>query len=236
MIPDMRGWLLGAVGTVAILVPSVGFAQAAEEVPAISVAYNAALVSDYRFRGISYTSRHPAVQVGADLAFRSGWFVGTWTTNVSDYGGSNVEVDLYGGYAGSLAGFAYSGTVYTYVYPGGTDTDYFELQSTVARTVGPVTATLTLAYTPDQWNTDRDNFYAAIGTDVALGRTPFTASFSLGRENGSYDHKWDWSAGLTCKLDALDISATYVDSNYKGALEAGRNARAGILLSAKASF
>jgi len=232
----MRGRIITFGLTGALALPWVAHAQDVAETPAVTIAYNAALVSDYRFRGISYTSRHAAVQVGADLSFRSGLFLGTWTTNVSDYGGSNQEVDLYGGYAGAVAGFDYSGTFYAYVYPGGTDSDYFELQGTVARSMGPVTTTLTFAYTPDQWNTDRDNFYAAIGADVALGELPLTASFSLGRENGSYDHKWDWSAGLNYKLDALDLSLVYVDSNYKGALEAGRNARAGLVLSARASF
>jgi len=232
----MRGLNISILLAGAMLLPSSAQAVGDAETPAVSIAYNAALVSDYRFRGISYSSRQPAVQVGADLSFRSGWFLGTWTTNTSDYGGSHREVDLYGGYGGTLAGFDYSGTVYAYVYPGGTDTDYFELQGTLARTMGPVTTTLTLAYTPDQWNTDRDNFYASLGADVALGDLPLTASFSFGRENGSYDHKLDWSAGLTYKLDALDISASYVDSNYKGALEAGKNAHAGLLLSAKASF
>lgn len=232
----MRGRIIRILLAGALLLPSAARAQDGAETPAVSIAYNAALVSDYRFRGISYTTRHPAVQVGADLAFCSGLFLGTWTTNVSDYGGSNLEVDLYGGYGGSLAGFDYSATLYTYVYPGGVDTDYFELQGTIARTFGRVTSTLTFAYTPDQWNSDRDNFYAALGADVAMGDWPLTASFSIGRENGSYDHKLDWSAGLTYKLDALDLSASYVDSNYKGPLEAGRNARAGIVLSAKASF
>ncbi|ABQ67845.1 TorF family putative porin [Rhizorhabdus wittichii] len=232
----MRGHIINILLAGALLLPSVARAQDGAETPAVSIAYNAALVSDYRFRGISYTTRHPAVQVGADLTTRSGWFLGTWWTNVSDYGTSNLEIDLYGGYGGSVAGFDYSATLYTYVYPGGVNTDYYELQGTIARTIGPVTSTLTLAYTPNQWNTDRDNLYVALGSDVALGQLPLTASFSVGRENGSYDHKWDWSAGLTYKLDALDLSATYVDSNYKGALEAGKNARAGVVLSAKASF
>lgn len=232
----MRGRIIRILLAGALLLSGTAHAQDGTETPAVSIAYNAALVSDYRFRGISYTSRHPAVQIGADLSFRSGLYLGTWTTNVSDYGGSNIEVDLYGGYGGHVAGFDYTATFYSYVYPNGVDTDYFELQGTIARTFGPVTSTMTFAYTPNQWNTDRDNFYVAAGADVAMGDLPLTASFSLGRENGSYDHKWDWSAGLNYKLDAFDLSATYVDSNYKGALEAGRNARAGIVLSAKASF
>jgi len=123
-----------------------------------------------------------------------------------------------------------------YVYPGGRAVDYVELQSTVAKTVGPVTTTLTLAYTPDQWNTTRDNLYLGLGADVAIGQTPLTASFGIGRENGAYDEKWDWSAGLSWKLDVLEISGSYVDSNYGDPLEAGRNGGAAFVLSVKASF
>jgi len=111
--------------------------------------------------------------------------------------------------------------------------NYVELQSTIARTIGPVTTTLTAAWTPDQGNAV-DDLYLGLGTSLPIG--PFTASASVGRENGGYDHKYDWSAGLSYTLDALEISATYVDSNYKGALEAGRNGRAGVVVSVKAVF
>lgn len=223
------------VGT-ALLLPAAARAQGEAGTPAVSISYNAAIVSDYRFRGISYTNRKPAVQGGADVSFASGWFAGTWLSSIANYGGAHAEVDLYGGYAGDIGGWKYSATVLGYVYPNGRDTDYVELQSTLARTLGPVTTTLTVAYTPDQWNTDRDNLYTSLGADVAILGTPLTASASVGRENGSYDEKWDWSAGLSYQLDKLEISASYIDSNYKGALEAGKNARATALLSVKTTF
>lgn len=232
----MRGQIIQCLTAVAALMPAAGHAQAEEQAPAVAVSFNTALVSDYRFRGISLTNRDLAVQGGVDLAFRSGLFLGAWATNIARYGGSDVELDVYGGYGGEAAGFAWSAGAYAYLYPGGDDVNYVELQSTVARTLGPVTTTLTLAYVPDQWNTTRDNFYAGLGADVAIGTTPLTASFGVGRENGGYDEKWDWSAGLTYKLDVLDISAAYVDSNYKGALEAGHNGGAGAVLSVKATF
>jgi uncharacterized protein (TIGR02001 family) len=232
----MRGTITGALAGAALLFPTAGRSQAREETPAASLSFNAAVVSDYRFRGLSYTNRKPAVQVGADLAFSSGWFLGTWTTNVADTGsGSNMELDLYGGYGGSLAGFDYTATLLTYVYPGGTNSDYYELQGTVAKTMGPLTTTLTVAAYPKQWNTT-SNLYVSLGNDVAIGETPLTFSFSAGRENGNYDEKWDWSAGLTYKLDALDISLTYIDTNYKGPDEGGKQGRATALLSVKASF
>ena len=61
------------------------------------------VLSDYRFRGISLSNRDPAVQGGIDAAFSSGFFVGTWASNIADYGGSKVEVDLYAGYGGPVA-------------------------------------------------------------------------------------------------------------------------------------
>jgi len=210
-------------------------AEEAEAAPS-QLSYNLAIVSDYRFRGLSLTNREPAIQGGVDLALGSGLFIGGWATSIAKYGGSRLEVDAYGGYGGEAVGFTYSAGAYAYIYPGGNDVNYIELQSTFARSFGPLTATVTLAYTPDQWNTTRDNFYAGLGADVAVGDTPLVASFSVGRENGDYDEKWDWSAGLSYTLDVLQISASYVDSNYKGALEAGHNGGAGAVLSVKAAF
>jgi uncharacterized protein (TIGR02001 family) len=230
----MRGmmirWLLGAT----LLVPAVAHAQA-EETPAVSIAYNVGIVSDYHFRGISSSNRKPAVQGGADVSFRSGWFAGIWVSSIAEYGGAHAEADLYGGYAGSIDGWNYSGSVIGYVYPGGRDTDSFELEATLARTIGPATATLTVDWSPKQWNSDA-NLYTNLGAEVAILGTPLTAFASIGRENGSYDEKWDWSAGLSCTIDALEISVSYVDSNYSGALEEGRNGRAAALLSVTATF
>ncbi len=232
----MRGHIITAMAALAALMSTTARAEADTDSPGTQLSYNLALVSDYRFRGLSQTNRAPAVQGGIDAAFSSGFFVGTWATNIADYGGSKVEVDLYGGYGGSIGGFDYTASVLGYLYPGGNRVNYIEFQSTVARTIGPVTTTVTLTYAPDQWNTTRDNFGAEVGANVAVIGTPLTASFSLGRENGYYDEKWDWSAGLSYPFEALEISAAYIDSNYGGALEEGRNGGGTIVVSAKATF
>ena len=235
MIMRMRGLFTAITFGLATLVPAAANAADAADEPALSVAYNAAIVSDYRFRGLSLTNRKPAIQGGVDITHRSGLFVGTWLSTIASYGGSNVEADVYGGYGGTAAGFSYSAGVFGYLYPGGRGVNYVELQSTIGRTIGPVTTTLTAAYIPSQKNSD-DNLYLSVDGNLAIGETPFSVQASVGRENGAYDEKWDWSAGLTYKLDALDISASYVDSNYSGALEAGRNGRAGVVVSVKATF
>jgi len=62
---------------------------------------NIGVYSDYRFRGISQTFKGPAFQGGFDLSHTSGFYVGTWGSNVSgnEYtGGNGLEWDIYGGY------------------------------------------------------------------------------------------------------------------------------------------
>ncbi|NDA51536.1 MAG: hypothetical protein EBX66_03585 [Betaproteobacteria bacterium] len=68
---------------------------------------NAAMVSDYRYRGISQTRFGPALQVGADLVHGSGAYAGAWATNIKwikDFGvDGGIELDLYGGYKTEIA-------------------------------------------------------------------------------------------------------------------------------------
>jgi uncharacterized protein (TIGR02001 family) len=98
-------------------------AQAQEKKPDHEVTFNASVVSDYRYRGISQTRLKPALQGGADYAHNpSGFYVGTWLSTIKwikDAGGDgNVEWDIYGGKKGEIAGsMSYDVGVLSYVYP-----------------------------------------------------------------------------------------------------------------------
>ena len=84
--------------------PASSFAQQAAAPAAQSphtFTGNVGLVSDYRFRGISQTYKQPAVQGGFDYSHASGFYLGTWASNVSGNlypGGAAMEWDFYGGY------------------------------------------------------------------------------------------------------------------------------------------
>lgn len=82
------------------------FAQAKAAEPDYTLAFNVGAVTDYRYRGISQTRFRPALQGGADFAHKSGFYLGAWASNIKwikDAGGdANVEIDLYGGYKGSI--------------------------------------------------------------------------------------------------------------------------------------
>ncbi|QPF75152.1 hypothetical protein G8A07_21025 [Roseateles sp. DAIF2] len=90
--------------------------------PGHSLTGNVGLFSDYRFRGISQTWRQPAVQGGFDYAHSSGFYAGTWASNVSGNSynnGAGLELDLYGGYKFALAqDLTLDLGALAYLYPG----------------------------------------------------------------------------------------------------------------------
>mgnify|MGYP000051682494 CR=1 FL=1 len=95
-------------------------AQAAE--PESSLSFNAGVVSDYRYRGISQSRLEPALQGGVDYAHKSGFYVGAWGSTIKwikDTPGvtkGSVEVDLYGGYKGAVGDVAYDVGFLRYEY------------------------------------------------------------------------------------------------------------------------
>ena len=94
---------------------------------AVEVEGNVTLASDYSFRGWSQTQRDPAIQGGFDVAFDSGFYVGTWGSNVnfgaSDAGKvASMEWDLYVGWSGDVAeGVGLDVSFIYFDYPGDRD-------------------------------------------------------------------------------------------------------------------
>ena len=72
-----------------------------------------ALYSEYEYRGISQTSEKPALQLTLDYAHKSGFYLGTFVTNIkwledtAEVNGfssnANIEWDIYGGYKFEVA-------------------------------------------------------------------------------------------------------------------------------------
>ena len=117
---------LTSKSAIALLVLAASTAVFAEEkAPESTLSYNIGAVSDYRFRGVTQTNYGAAVQGGVDYAHASGFYIGTWASNVNwvkDVNGATdgtYELDIYGGYKGELQpGLAYDVGYITYMYPG----------------------------------------------------------------------------------------------------------------------
>lgn len=101
-------------------------APAAPPPPEHTVTANVGIFSEYLFRGIAQTAGKPALQGGFDYAHSSGFYAGTWGSNVSwlqDFGAytrSSVELDFYGGYKATIGDtdFFYDVGGLYYYYPG----------------------------------------------------------------------------------------------------------------------
>jgi uncharacterized protein (TIGR02001 family) len=196
--------------------------------PAITVSGSAAIASDYRFRGVSQTDEQLAVQGGITIAHDSGFYVGTWASNLAGwgtFGGANMELDLIGGYKAKLADNATLDVGLTwYVYPGGADrTDFAEPYAKLTGTAGPATLTAGVAYAPKQQALGRwydggasaaagvydhpgakdDNLYLWGDGAFAIGGTPVTAKAHVG-------HSWGQD-GLGPNATAVSPTGSYWD-------------------------
>lgn len=102
---------------------SGSFAHAQDKKPDNEVSFNASLVTDYRYRGISQSRLKPALAGGADYVNNpSGFYAGTWLSTIKwtkDVGGDgNIEWDVYAGKRGEIAkDVSYDVGVLAYVYP-----------------------------------------------------------------------------------------------------------------------
>ncbi|MEL0307035.1 MAG: TorF family putative porin, partial [Halieaceae bacterium] len=85
----------------AILLPAAFTCAFASTSQAGEWSANAAMTSNYVWRGLTQTENEAAVQGGIDYASDSGFYVGTWASNVN-YGSPDAysyEHDIYAGFA-----------------------------------------------------------------------------------------------------------------------------------------
>jgi len=189
-------------------------AQAEEEAFGGTFSASVAMMNDYRFRGVSLNNEGFALQGSLDWSHDSGFYVGTWATNISDFGGSSIEQDIYAGYSGEVKGFTFDVGGLLYHYPGGSNVDYFELYGSVGVDLGVASATVGMAYDFSSENTGhQDNIYIYTDLEAAIPDTPITLTARLGYEDGFFDNKLDWSFGASVAYKGLDFAVTYIDTD-----------------------
>ncbi len=188
-----------------------------------------AVVSDYRFRGVSFSDRDPAVQAEVALNSEAGGYVRLWGSTIAETaGGAELELDLVGGWLFDLGdGLSLDLGATYYLYPGDSAANYVEPLVTLSYELGPATPRLGLAYVPGQGATrdaagrKRDNLYTFVGLDVPIPRTPLTLAGQIGYERGAFDFsrgggKWDWQLGGSLALDPVTLGIAYVDGAIEG--------------------
>jgi len=179
---------------------------------------NISILNDYRFRGVSLNDEDYALQGGIDWSHESGFYVGTWASNISDFNGSTMETDYYAGYAGEVNGMSYDVGGVLYAYPGGTNTDYFEVYGSVGMDLGFAAVTLGSNYAFSSDNlANEDNLYIYTKGDIVIPDTQLSLNLHLGYENGAFaNKKWDWIVGASYNFQGLDLGISYIDTNIVG--------------------
>jgi uncharacterized protein (TIGR02001 family) len=217
---------LGLTAAVALAIASMGtgLAQAADAAPEAKpdneISYNAALTSDYRYRGISQTRLKPALQGGADWVNNpTGFYAGTWASTIKwikdSKGDGSVEIDLYGGKRGEIVpGVSYDVGFLAYVYPSNKldpSANTRELYAQVG--YGPATLKYSHAISNLFGFTDSKNsgyLDASVNQDLGEG---YTLNLHAGRQkvkNHSDFSYTDWKVGATKDFGVASVALAYI--------------------------
>jgi len=207
----------------------IAAAVATVSLPALAeISGNVALTTDYRFRGWSQTTSDPAVQGGFDYNHDSGFYVGTWGSNV-EFAGS-LELDYYAGFANDINdSIGYDVGVIYYDYPGGdlggVDPEFWEVYGGLSGDLGPVSLSGTISYSDDYFGETGKAWYYDLGASYGL---PYDISLNAHfgyqtiddgsiKDDGFFssdeDSYKDWSIGVTKTMWDLDFDLSYIDTN-----------------------
>ncbi len=192
----------------------------------ITITGNVSLTSQYRLRGISQTDEDIALQGGITIAHSSGFYVGTWASNLAgqgSFGGDNLELDLIAGYTKTIGGVTLDGGVIYYVYPGtGGDFNYIDIYGAVSLPLGPVNTKVSAYYAPkDKSIGDKDNLWVSGDFAFPIKETPITLKAHVGYTSGGSalagpsGHYLDYAAGADLAFKNLTLNVSYIDTNIK---------------------
>ena len=203
-----------------------------------SLSGNVTLTSNYIFRGISQTGGDPAIQGGLDYTHSSGFYLGTWASNVGwiedfqGYDSGNVEIDLYGGFRGNIGAsdFTFDVGAIQYMYPGDENPDPTVAEADTTEIYGGLGwkwfGVKYSYYLSDEvfgfGNAD-GSYYLGLTGSLPVGETGLTLGASWGtfnfENNGDYDYD-DWSVSAAYDMgkmskvtEGVTVGMKYTDTN-----------------------
>ena len=188
---------------------------------------NVGLVSDYAYRGSSQTDERPALQGGFDYAHDSGLYAGVWGSNVSWLSDSNpnvhnsLELDIYGGYKGTIGAIGYDVGLLQYYYPGSYPKG-FNSPDTLEGYIGLSWEFLSFKYSyafTDLFGYEKSDGsqYYDLGAAVDVGGG-FTLAAHVGYSDiKGQDDYTDWKLGVTKEFGGFNFGLHYVDTDVDNA-------------------
>lgn len=192
---------------------------------------NAAVTSDYIFRGITQSAKKFAVSGGLDYDFGNGLAVGTWASSIDFGDDSPMELDLYGNYNFMIGAVAASVGVYGYVYPSSGSAgpyDFVEVDGGVSYSFGPVAWSAKAYWAPSlpsgfltvkYGNNPDQEYWLTTGLSVPVADF-LSISGNIGYEgysglpSGASDNSYtEWDIGATATWNIFSLDLRYLDND-----------------------
>jgi uncharacterized protein (TIGR02001 family) len=213
----------------AILLPAAFTCAFASTSQAGEWSANAAMTSNYVWRGLTQTENEAAVQGGIDYASDSGFYVGTWASNVN-YGSPDAysyEHDIYAGFAFDTGEISWDMGYLYYNYDKEAEFDFGEVYLGVG--IGGFSAKLNVLANTEADEAEGQDFgfgeahYLSldygfeIGNGIAIGLHvghhdgDFAEAFN-GNAEGYYDYNVTLSkGGFTFMISDTDVKGVAAD-------------------------
>lgn len=185
---------------------------------------NIGATSNYLWRGVSQTADDAAVQGGLDYEHDSGFYAGTWVSNVDFGDGTSYELDLYAGFAGEFGdGFGYDVGYLYYGYPDSPGSISFgELYGSLSwqwLTIGYAHFIHAGSDVAADGLDDEDYSYLTADVSVPLSDA-LSLDFHYGYNDGDVISSWfgtdsysDYHVALTAATDMGDVSFAVADTD-----------------------
>ena len=212
--------LTNTLRTFAIATPLALSAMTAQA----EISGNVALATDYMFRGVSQTDNQMALQGGFDFSHDSGFYAGTWASNVapSFFEGPTdpqIEWDLYAGFSGEIDDLGYDFGVIRYGYPSASDADTTEIYGSLSYSY----FTAGLAYS-DELNfvgVAESAWYFNLGAEFEMDSVTLAGSVGLS-DGDAYSSTnlgtsyVDYSLGISTEVAGVGLDLSYIGTNDDG--------------------
>ena len=183
---------------------------------------NVGFFNQYSFRGIDQSGEEAAVQGGFDWAHDTGFYIGTWASNVDFNDNDSVtEFDFYGGYAKEIQNVINIDlSMIGYTYPGAyasSNYDYYEYSFGLGKSIGPVSFSTAINYSPEFFAKSGDATYWQGGLDYEFQGIKISGHvgkqwIELETTYGAPDYVV-YSIGASYAWQGFDLSVAYVDTD-----------------------
>jgi uncharacterized protein (TIGR02001 family) len=218
---------VGAVGVA--LMSFAGTALASDITPppegrTFEWSVNAAITSDYVFRGVSQSDSDPAVSAGFDASYGI-LYAGFWASSVDeDFVGGNLEIDYYAGIKPVLGPATFDFGILYYTYPGATDpvtgdSEVLELKAGVSGEILPSLSATGVVYWSPEAAADAGEYWVYEGTlayslpKVWVFEPTISGTYGF-VDNLDFDVDYEyWNAGIALAYDKFTFDFRYWDTD-----------------------